>query len=871
MKIKRLLFLLILVVLFALLLSIRIIEKNKSPNWKFFIKEQVGVKSNLNVGRNLSFDDKSIYFSDSKNTIYSLNKRTGKINWLSKMQDHSPFQVMVGQEFLYVASFDSHIYCLNKKNGYVEWSFAIPNQFWPDTEVIFDENDHYVFFADRAGFLYALDKKTGQEIWKKEFLAIDSTKAFVDKNIHFGFIKQDERNLFINHYPSKKFYVINKTDGANVENFSTKSLEEMFPPFLDGKKVNFNFGELELLMEPNVTNQPTINCLNQEMKAIWSYRTEEKINPREIYQDENRLYFFNADNTILESMAISQDDPNKKQFKKINFTFKENFSAHFPYNSTNPQINSKEKENSFSLKIKKSIQKVFFIFENFKKTTNFEVVSQEKDNYLEFDVVHEQKFYKNVFTDVKIETIFTNQDDGQLIKINGFYYDHNLWKVRAKLKKGNWDWKITIRTPFWTDKKSGQAEITKDFGDQLVIKNDVFVTKNDEIFIPIGIQDAFDDTNRDGNPFNSMNHTKNIIPLNDPQKYNFLPFSGYLDLYKNEAKANIFRYGPDNCAPSIWVNLESLQNFEMSINGNLRGDYILSELKKRDFKVMMSIFAFYPPYTSKEAFEKKSNRKVIEKYLDYVIARHSASIDVWELTNEASPILEWQNFVSDYLAKNDPYHHPITTNLEETKLKNSELLSFHFYSPVPKNNINLSSMLEHLESKQSWNKAMIISEFGFKNSNYFNGSSDILRKFTWISVFKKMGIIFWNTGFLHENVENSNVYLGPIERETIKSLVDFLPKLVAPLESNVQILEEKNSILYSLEDQNHKLIYLLKIDPKNNSKEITPYINFKRQGIIQIIDPQTGTIKDSFSITKGESTIKIPSFDDDLAIKVTYL
>ncbi len=86
---------------------------------------------------------------------------------------------------------------------------------------------------------------------------------------------------------------------------------------------------------------------------------------------------------------------------------------------------------------------------------------------------------------------------------------------------------------------------------------------------------------------------------------------------------------------------------------------MVEESRKREYRVMMSIFAFYPPHSSRKAFAKKSNRKVLKKYLDYVIARYGASVDIWEITNEAIPILEWQNFISDYLSENDPYKHPL--------------------------------------------------------------------------------------------------------------------------------------------------------------------------------------------------------------------
>lgn len=838
-------------------------QKNKSLNWQFFIKEQVGTNSELNIGKNLSFDNQSLYFSDSKDTIYSLSQNTGQINWLSEIGNHSPFQVMVDRDLLYVSSFDSHIYCLDKKTGYKIWSFAISNQFWPDTEVVFDENDSSVFFADRAGYLYALDKKTGQEIWKKEFKSIDSKKAFVEKTIHFGFIKQNDDQLIVDHFPSKTVFTINKNNGEIIEQKASELKAD-----LSIKKSLFGFNNFNLTVEQNVINQPILHCFDKNENLLWSYQTENRINQNEMYQFSDRIYYLNADNNLLTSLYIGKN-PNDKSLKKNNFKILENFSTHEPYKeNSNPQITFELKKFDLHAFLQKKSKKIIYLFKNFKEIFFFKIAPQEKDHYLEFDIAHQENFYQNVFTDVKIEAIFSNQNQ-QKIKVDGFYYDHNLWKIRAKLTKGAWKWQTKIKTPFWTNIQSGTIEIRKDFPKNLSINGDVFVTEDNEVFFPIGLEDIIVDQNKDGNPLNQLGNAKDKMPTIDPKEVSFLTFGEYLDLYANDAKINIFRYGPDNWAPSIWHDLKNRNNFKMEINGNLQGDIILNELQKRDLKVIMSIFSFYPPYTSEESINKKSNQDVLKEYLDYVIARYAASVDIWELTNEAAPSLKWQNFISDYLAKKDPYHHPITTNLENTQLKNSDLLSTHLYLKAPKNNRELIELTNNLQ-KKDWKKANLISEFGFKGANYFEGSADLMRKFSWIFTFQKKGIIFWNIGGgIYENPETACIYLGPKERFYLNNLQNFIPRMQFPLTNDFQIIDEGKIVVYSLKDQNSNLLYLLNLDQTNVKQQRLP-LKILRAGSLEIINPVNYTNISKIEVNENITEITLPYFEDDLAIKITY-
>lgn len=873
MKTKRLLYLFFTVFLFLSLFFWNWKKNRENTNWQFYVKDQIGAKSVINFGNDISFDDKSLFFSDSGHTVYSLNKKTGSINWTRELENHSPFKVTVDHDSVYVANFDSHIYRLDKKTGFIIWSFAIPNQYWPDTEVVFDENDDFVFFACRGGFLRALNKKNGTVAWQRQFPTIDNTTNFVEGTIHFGAIKQDDNLLFIKHFPSEKYYVINKNDGTDSETFTEQEkIEEIFSGlFIFQNPIWFDFNDYFVLIRTNVIDQPVFELLDKNKNVIWSYQSEFRINTKSIYKDENRLYFLNTDNTILNSLLITEKNPSQQNFKKLNFKLIENFAVHFPYKNSNPQVEASENKQNLSFQFKALQNKILFFLTNLKKLRQFNISQKKKTDYIEFSINHEQNFYKNVFSQVQVDGFFTNQNK-EKIHVKGFYYDYNQWKLRVKLDPGLWNWQISIKTPYWIDRQTGTIEIDKqNLTKKMQIKEDWLVDENNQIIWPVGLQGAIKDTNRDGNPLNQMGHALNPIASKNSEEFRFIEFSDYLDLYAEEAKINFFRYGPDNWAPAIWKNLDNKKSFAMDINGNLQGDIILDELKKRNIKSMMSIFAFYPPYISQEAISKRANQQVLEQYLNYVIARYASLIDIWEISNEAIPSLEWLNFISNYLVDNDPYQHPITTNLEQPLLENSELLSIHWFGATPENNFKLYEVVNYLKTKDDWKKAIMISEWGFEKQNQFIGSADIMRKFTWLGLFKGMGIIFWNTGYgYYENQFNGNIYLGPIERNYLKVVQNFLPQLNYPIKANCQYLETNNLLSCSLENNEYYLIYLLKSNEKKPILDNKLPLEINKPGLMEIINPKNGEVLESKNLNKDVGEIVLPIFADDLAIKITY-
>lgn len=867
MKKKRFLMVVIFTLIaFLLLFFLRQFTKNKNTDkhWQFLITDQIGAQSILNVGKNLTFDEKLLYFCDGKGLIHALDKKTGQVHWTTQIENHSPFEITQDDSHIYVSSFDHSIYKISKKDGSVVWKYFINNFFWPDTEVVFDQNDENIFFADRGGFLYALNKDNGQEIWKKEFGAIDNTKIFTEGSIHFGFIKQTDDDLLVDHFPSKTLYTIDKKTGE-IRSQKQSELQINLTP----KKNSVIYGNLELRIKNNVISQPKLELVDKNQKLIWIYQTEHKVNADEIYQDEERIYYLSANNTILESIKLDGKDPNKNPLEKINFKLTENFAVHHPFKNSNPQVDAKYQPPQFATKIKTKINDLAFILQNFKQLFLFKITNEVKKDFVEFTIEHEDEFYVNKFTELKVEATFKNKSDGSKKVVKGFYDDKNTWKIRAKLEKGNWDYQIKIKTPFFRKTIKGSLIVENEFKNDLKITGNSF-TINDKLFIPIGIQDVIADSNKDGNPLNDMGFAKQATPPTEKRDYSFTDLNSYLDTYKKEAGMNIFRYGPDNWAPPIWKDLSSNDTFAMDLSGNKKGDAIIEMAREKEYRVMMSIFAFYPPYISKEAFEKKENQKVLTTYLDYIIARYATSIDVWEIANEAIPSLEWQNFISNYLYENDPYQHPITTSLEETRLVHSDLLSIHHYPPSPKSNQELVTQIEKLENEQSWSKAKIISEFGFAKTNYFTGSADTLRKTAWIFTMQKMGLITWNTGFgFFENKFNGNIYVGPEERFYLKIITDFMPIFSSSAINEKRIDEENGIVIYGLKDEAQELYYILKTDLTKTTKELS--LNAKKDGAVVLLNPKTGQVIRKESLPAGtDRKIALSMIEDDLVIKIIY-
>lgn len=669
------------------------------------------------------------------------------------------------------------------------------------------------------------------------------------------------------HYSDDKIFLSSGT-GA-LYSINLDNLEINWKVVIDGEVKSLHLFENDLLaISIKSSGKISLEYFEQESgEKKWTYTSSFISNKKDIYIQDRSVYVLNQDNTILNKINITNKKPKDKEIEKINFTYDPVKDIKDPYLKI-------ESKNNKIWQVKQKKLAFEYLLKNFKNIYSFIINEEVKDNILEISIINDENLYQNKFTDLKIEAVFEKKDEKEKIKISGFYYDHNNWKVRFSApSSGEYNYQINIKTPFTIKKHSGVIQLNAGKDEIISTKEQLFVINDEKIFFPLGIQDVFADWNYNGNLMDMMSNSSTKQPISDLKDSSYLNIDDYLDLYKEEAKINIFRYGVDHWTMPLWHSIDS-ENIVLSANGGKFGDSLIEKLRARDIKIIMTIFGFYPPYQSYEEITNRNNQQALEFYLDYVIARFSPYVDLWELTNEAEAHELWYEFIINYLKENDPYHHPISTNWETNSAKNLDYLSVHWYNPNLTDPGHLSNQIAYLNQKHlDQEKAILISEFGFKNFSYFENSSESMRLLSWLSTFQNMGLIFWTQGQngIYKNPDNANIYLGPTERSYLAILSDFLPKdMSLPIETKLSLLKDLQTQIYYLKNNDYILAYLLKID-KTEEKNAKLGLNLENDAELEWINPKTGIVFEKITLKQGGQEIIIPSFELDLAMKIKYL
>lgn len=698
---------------------------------------------------------------------------------------------------------------------------------------------------ENGNHLVAIDYSSGKALWDTLISASVNCQYYSGEN---AFIGLNNGDIISVNLDLGKINWQRKTDGDVAKIF-----------FIKDKILTINH---------KAGDKIALNYLDTNGNEIWQYVPDKNYILDDAYENNGNVYLIlDSFKKIIEKISINDVDPDKKTIKKINFFYEEVKDRRGPFLEMKDKI-------PFSWKIKDKFFKIKYLINNFGNIFLFEKDEKTSNNVFEITIKNDENLYFNKFTDLKIEATFNQKNEKESITTKGFYYDNNTWKVRfIAPEKGSFEYKIRIKSPYFSKKIKGGVDLEKGNPEKLTISENLFTINDKNIFFPIGIQPTFLDRNYNGSLIEELPDSNTEEPVQNPENYSFSELDEFLNVYKDEAGMNIFRYGPDNWAPALWKSIV-MENIIFDVNGGKFGDILLTKLKEKDFKIIMTIFGFHPPYITREEIDKKENQEALKAYLDYVIARFSPYVDMWELSNEAEASYEWYEVVINYLKNNDPYQHPISTNWETSSAEKTDFLSIHWYNMNKNDPGFLSGEINYLNNKYSNpNQPVLISEFGFKNYSHFEGSAESIRIMSWLSAFQQMGLIFWNQGQngIYENPNNANVYLGPIERNYLLNLNNFLTQgLSLPLETETMIIPSLEAQAYFLKNDNVSLAYFLKTN-KDRQEKAYMNIDFKKDAIFQWVDPKTNKIIEESVFKKGRFDILIPHFEIDLAMKIVYL
>ncbi|MFC1646815.1 PQQ-binding-like beta-propeller repeat protein [Patescibacteria group bacterium] len=770
---------------------------------------------------------KSISFWNYANTYYILDKSTGKLLYFIET---TPGQVFQGQKHNYIIDDDNNINLIDTSSGLNLWKYSeTGNQPIKVKEV----GDSSIIVTDKTKDsvrITMLNVKTGKKVWSQN-------------------IKESQINIVLADLD--QIYVIGKSIQCAYDFKGSKKWcaheKQMGDISFLSKKGLFLVSDYE--------ENTDIILLNKKTGSFkWKYSSQ-IVNTSVMKEHEGDLYF------------ISKD-------KKSIFMLKGSFPKSV---LTNSDLVIKNKQKSkYQLAtdtIQSSLNRRLSFLKN-KITINVPGKPIPANSIYELTLNMNDSYYLNAYDDSNISASFTNEA-GDVYETKAFYYDQNTWKIRfVPNKEGKWKWEIKNKDDlsFMPQK----ADFTVVQGDNpgfiSISKTDqrLFTLPNGNIFTPIGIQDCIYDFNQNGDPLDQWFLGTELKPLTNATSFPTSTLETHLSTYAKSG-FNMYRWGSGNCSFKLWKGLSSSGN-RYGLNEGVWVDKLFSELKNQGFHIWISLFSFSLP--SDINVENKQTQTMLKNYLEYTISRYSSYVDVWELANEIEMDDELINFMSDYIRKNDPYHHPITTSWERADLPVIDISSIHWYSQEC-DICHEEDLKKQITDNKNVKKPVVFSEQGNWHTNWDYLSAIRMRIRLWVGFFEKMSFIFWNYSrelFMNRQGEiqgPSNIYLGPVERLSI-SVFDSFTKNLSSVPQKYPIVSQtpEDNIYANIYGQKQIIGYIYRQIINSPNRYASFLINIPTDGIIKWISSESGKVLLDQKIQKGAQIIQSPEFSTDIVFRI---
>jgi hypothetical protein len=470
--------------------------------------------------------------------------------------------------------------------------------------------------------------------------------------------------------------------------------------------------------------------------------------------------------------------------------------------------------------------------------------------------------YSNPWEQVSLTATFTSPS-GRRTRVGGFYAGPDTWKVRfSPAQTGRWRWVARLADATQTQTIRGTLIVTSGKGHGFVRRSPYnrfrWIFADGSPYYPLGIGDCVRDANRSGSPFDDFNvdATRGYVDIGT-----------YLNAYE-PAGVNLFRWSVDNCAFSLYQRIAPQGNVYLEREGNW-GDRLVRELRTHGFRVYMSIFGFNPPFAN-EASPEQIN--AVERYVKYVVDRYGASVDFWELMNEAQASPAWYTQIASYLRSVDPYHHPIATSWERPDLPVIDVNAPHWYERESESDSDLRTWNLFAAWKRA-GKPVIVGEQGNSGQNWDDRSAVRMRLRAWTAFFSEGTLIFWNTSGIKDYRSSAgNIYLGEEERSYLRVLQRFTRGFDARAHIvSVDVSAPARVRGYGLSGPREFGAYLHAF--RNQAAPTTGVrltIRVRNPGSATWIDPADGRVLARSTVRRGTRQLAVPPFAVDVALKIRF-
>jgi hypothetical protein len=499
--------------------------------------------------------------------------------------------------------------------------------------------------------------------------------------------------------------------------------------------------------------------------------------------------------------------------------------------------------------------------------------------------VFEQSFswpssgYANPWEQVTL-TMSLTAPSGQKTIIGGFFHSADLWKARfSPSELGQWAWSASIGDVSTSKSISGQFTVVASTETGFVRPNPYnkyrWIFDNGQSFSPVGIGDCISPSASHHGTFDltlsSWGLDGDFRPPSPPEG-NLVGIDTYMSAY-GSAGVNLFRWSVDNCSFNLYATIATTGNFYLVEEGKA-GDLLVQKLRQYGLRNFMAIFS-YPPFPINATPEQLA---AVKRYVKYVVDRYGAYVDFWDLMNEVGPPTpnlpiddRWIVEIGAYLHSIDPYGHPVSTSWHRPDLGVIDITSPHWYESESE----FSSDLVTRDKIWAWKapgKPVVIGEQGNFFQNWDERSALRMRLRTWAAFFSEGTIVFWNTSFAKDYKSlAANIYLGPIERGYLKALQDFTRGVDPRAAVDWPHVNRPDLVRpFGLSSPNSYAAYLHAFTNHSSvTSGITVTLTSPVAGTATWLDAATGNVLSVHSVTAGPTTLSVPAFITDIALKIT--
>jgi outer membrane protein assembly factor BamB len=145
--------------------------------WEYPVSGKIIASPSVSQGR--------VYVGARDNTLYCLDAKTGGLLWKFVTKGWVDSSAAVVDNAVYVASRDGNLYCLGAEHGEMLWKYVTGGT--DSASPLVAEGKVFCASGFPNTFVYALDAKTGKELWRRETQQmVYSSPALLENNLYIG-------------------------------------------------------------------------------------------------------------------------------------------------------------------------------------------------------------------------------------------------------------------------------------------------------------------------------------------------------------------------------------------------------------------------------------------------------------------------------------------------------------------------------------------------------------------------------------------------------------------------------------------------------------------------------------------------------------